>query len=799
MLAKGEGACGGGVCKVTASQVTGRRCLLAGAQRGTVSEEGTCMFIASAPDDQSAGGTTREEPGRNWAFDQALIHAHLAGYTLIPLRGNKAPAGLRMWTAILAYGSRPTLAEQQELGAWHIPDAGKGFSGVGVVMRDGLLTLDMDTDDPGVWRVVREIVGEDVDTAPTCIGQRGAKVFFRTEDGQNPDRLYLHVKDTVDILMRGRQAVAPPTRHPKTGEPYRWRSAPLWDTPINELPVLTYAKIEALHERLGGKPSKRERARRATMAGKPAPGAVLDDLVPPKLRTFASRWSGHPDEIARMREALQLIPSDHYYDWLQFIPALNLHFGEPHAHILWRDWSAKSSKYRDGLVDPDKFYRDAVANMDAGKALRIGTIIERAKKHGFDATLARWPGLLAALKGQKPEATSNIDEIARHMPLGRRYQHGLLLYAAHDPTLTAADRTVIAALLMYDHNRDDRDNRLRWMLQETLARNSGTSVRGTRNSLKKLAERGYVVHDPEWRAQDYEHKGAFAVTPPDGLTWADIAYYEAINLGHDHETAAEGLDVDEGRLGAAVAARDGCGVPGEQEQPTAAKPANSSPSVSALVETAPEDLRALLVAAFNGELLPRLDETLPIPAHISRRYAAAEHLLSKFHRALVKLTAFLRDALIPSMNKIGAAKSFKASSWFPALPAVIQEQALVSIMGTGKTVQATKLAATMDAICSGRAALPFVAVQTAITWALARAQHDYRIGKAVDLTELSPAQAVRRFRLALCAVLHHWRVDAPGVEEVINLQKHAQAKRRREQAAAPPIKTGGVADRARGP
>ena len=105
----------------------------------------------------------------------------------------------------------------------------------------------------------------------------------------------------------------------------------------------------------------------------------------------------------------------------------------------------------------------------------------------------------------------------------------------------------------------------------------------------RLVQRGYVVHDPEWRAQDYEHKGAWAVTPPDGSTWADIAYYEAINLGHDHETAAEGLDVDEGRLGAAVAARDGCGVPGEQEQPTAAKPANSSPSVSALVETAPED------------------------------------------------------------------------------------------------------------------------------------------------------------------------------------------------------------------
>jgi hypothetical protein len=353
---------------------------------------------------------------------------------------------------------------------------------------------------------------------------------------------------------------------------------------------------------------------------------------------------------------------------------------------------------------------------------------------------------------------------------------------------------------MYDHNRDDRDNRLRWMLQETLARNSGMSVRGTRNSLKRLAERGYVVHDPEWRAQDYEHKGAWAITPPDGLTWTDIAYYEAINLGHDHETAAEGLDIDEGRLGAAVAVRDGCGVPDEQSlgQPAAAKPANSSPSVSTLVETAPEELRPLLVAAFNGELLPPLDETLPIPTHISRRYAAAAHLLSKFHRALVNLIVFLRDTLIPSMNKIDAAKSFKASSWFPALPAVIQEHALVSMMGSGKTVQATKLAATMDVIWSGRAALPPAAVRTAITWALARAQHDYHNGEAVDLTKLSPAQTVRRFRLALCAVLHHWRVDAPGVEEVINLQKHAQAKRRREQTAAPPMKTGGVADRARG-
>jgi hypothetical protein len=96
--------------------------------------------------------------------------------------------------------------------------------------------------------------------------------------GGNPDGLYLHVKDTIDVLLRGRQAAVPPTRHPKTGEPYRWRSARLWDAPLNQLPVLTYDKIEALHERLGGKSSKRERDRRATMAGKPAPVQCLMTL-----------------------------------------------------------------------------------------------------------------------------------------------------------------------------------------------------------------------------------------------------------------------------------------------------------------------------------------------------------------------------------------------------------------------------------------------------------------------------------------------------------------------------------------
>src|SRR5262249_33811462 len=153
--------------------------------------------------------------------------------------------------------------------------------------------------------------------------------------------------------------------------------------------------------------------------------------------------------------------------------------------------------------------------------------------------------------------------------------------------------------------------------------------------LTRLEQRGYVVHDPDWRAQDYEHKGAWAVTPPDGLTWADIAYYEAVNLGHGHETAAEGLDIDEGRLAPAGAAREGSGVPWAQSaaRPAAAKPACSSPTASTLVESAPEDVRPLLVAAFNGELLQWLDETLPIPPNVRRQYVTADRLLGKLHRA----------------------------------------------------------------------------------------------------------------------------------------------------------------------
>src|SRR5262249_21246244 len=160
-------------------------------------------------------------------------------------------------------------------------------------------------------------------------------------------------------------------------------------------------------------------------------------------------------------------------------------------------------------------------------------------------------------------------------------------------------------------------------------------------------------------------------------------------------------------------------------RPARAKPASSSPSVGTLVETASEEVRPLLMAAFNGELLPPLDEALPIPRHIRRQYDATDRLLSKLHRALLNFIDYLRDALIPSMKNMDAAKSFKASSWFPALPAVIQDQALVSIMGTGKSVQATKLAATMAVIWSGPSALPPPAVQSAIAWALARAQRDH--------------------------------------------------------------------------
>ena len=57
----------------------------------------------------------------------------------------------------------------------------------------------------------------------------------------------------IEVLAWHRQAVIPPTIHPKTGKPYRWRdeSRTLFNTALTELPIITDAAVDAIRAAFG--------------------------------------------------------------------------------------------------------------------------------------------------------------------------------------------------------------------------------------------------------------------------------------------------------------------------------------------------------------------------------------------------------------------------------------------------------------------------------------------------------------------------------------------------------------------
>jgi Bifunctional DNA primase/polymerase, N-terminal len=226
---------------------------------------------------------------------------YASGYTPIPLARDEKNPRLRRWTQSLCYRARLPLDSITELVAQQVLD--RGANGLGVAMRDGIVCVDIDS--PKSKQRLEEIIGPAMDEAPTVVGRRGDKRFFRTQDGKNPAGLNLHVDGLLDLLVRGRQAVVPPTIHPETSE-----------VPIAKLLALSYEVIEAIHREFGKAPSKREQARAARAAGQDVPKDILRHLVPPRLERASGHSTGHPDEARRLAEALTFVSAEPYEDWL---------------------------------------------------------------------------------------------------------------------------------------------------------------------------------------------------------------------------------------------------------------------------------------------------------------------------------------------------------------------------------------------------------------------------------------------------------------------------------------------------
>lgn len=152
------------------------------------------------------------------------------GYSPLPiLPGSKKPGTdslMRKWTQWCFEIPPPNF-----IAGWSsYPDCG-----VGVCLGRGLICVDIDFE-----QTVAPLLAILPPAAVGKIGRKGISLFYRGSEAITSRGFKTHKRvGLVDLLAGGRQTVLPPSRHPDTGESYRWWSDDaLWELDLEDLTEL---------------------------------------------------------------------------------------------------------------------------------------------------------------------------------------------------------------------------------------------------------------------------------------------------------------------------------------------------------------------------------------------------------------------------------------------------------------------------------------------------------------------------------------------------------------------------------
>lgn len=193
------------------------------------------------------------------------------GYSPIPLQSDRSP--FKGWSERCT--TPMTLAEIDKI------DGRYKHLGIGVAGGyNGLVPLDVDTDDEAIWNVIRGVM-----PSPNVMkkGSKGLTAFYRSHDTIPGQKFCLpppDAKPMVEVLTTGVVTI-PPTMHPKTNSPYRWVKGSLYETRINELVVITPEHIQFLRVALEPFCPARK-----FVSGPTVSRALVDDK---RMRTYAER------------------------------------------------------------------------------------------------------------------------------------------------------------------------------------------------------------------------------------------------------------------------------------------------------------------------------------------------------------------------------------------------------------------------------------------------------------------------------------------------------------------------------
>ena len=179
------------------------------------------------------------ERGTN-AFALAAPALLAAGHSPLPLQPGTKRCVEQGWSGYCL--KQPS---EQQVATW----SQRPGAGVGVATGNGLIAIDIDTDDPNIITVIRSVIPK------SLVAKHGAK--GRTDFYFDPTRSLVarKIRDAagkslVEVLAVGCQTVVPPTLHPKTHKPYTYltrqtladtRRESLPDVPVDFLPRLEVA------------------------------------------------------------------------------------------------------------------------------------------------------------------------------------------------------------------------------------------------------------------------------------------------------------------------------------------------------------------------------------------------------------------------------------------------------------------------------------------------------------------------------------------------------------------------------
>jgi hypothetical protein len=279
--------------------------------------------------------------------------------------GSPGKAPMRQWKAWQT--QLPTRADVQAL--WDQYPIGN----VGIVLGQGSGVVRIDSDGAAGIALLQAWSGGDLPPTWTFLSPSGGQgwlyawprdLFCKTTTKAAPGE-----HQELRLMGNGSQTIVPPSRHPKGGH-YVWASgASPNDLPLAPAPAWLIARLHA-----------------------PAPTPAS---APP--------WTGpRTADYDRVMQALALIPSDDYDDWLLVGMALH-HTGAPWARDTWDTWSRQSAKF-----DETKQEKSWASFGASKKVVTLGSLFHRAypqrpaqQAPQWHTRTTRWTGQFQAIRAEE--------------------------------------------------------------------------------------------------------------------------------------------------------------------------------------------------------------------------------------------------------------------------------------------------------------------------------------------------------------------------------------------------------------